>query len=76
MSQETEVAVSKDQVVFFLNRYVKLAQARTEFDHDAAAKRGMPYDQRRKMVEAAKEADLEAACLTRAMEIVQGYEGW
>ena len=66
--------VKKDQVVFFLNRYTKMAQARTEFDHEAAAKRCMPYEQRQKMVEAAKEADLESACLNKAMEIVNSYE--
>jgi len=66
--------VNKDQVVFFLNRHAKMAQARTEFDHDAAAKRGMAHGQRQQMVEAAEEAKLEAACLSRAMEIVQGHE--
>ena len=66
--------INKDQVVFFLNRYAKMAQARTEFDHEAAAKRGMPYEQRQKMVDASKEAELESACLSKALEIVQGHE--
>lgn len=68
--------VTKEQVKFFLSRYAKLAQARTEFDHEAAARRGMPYDQRQKMVEAAKEAELESACLAKAMEIVEAQETW
>jgi len=68
--------VNKDQVVFFLNRHVKVARASAEFDHEAAAKRGMPYEQRQKMVEVAKEAELESACLVKAMEIIQGHESW
>ena len=66
--------VKKEQVVFFLNRHAKMAQARTEFDQEAAAKRGMPYEQRQKMVEAAKEAELESACLAKAVEIVGSFE--
>jgi hypothetical protein len=66
--------INKDQVVFFLARHAKMARALTEFDQEAAAKRGMPYEQRQKMVEAAKDANLESACLDKAMEIVQSHE--
>jgi hypothetical protein len=66
--------VNKEQVVFFLSRHVKMVKALTEFDQEAAAKRGMPYEQRTKMVEAAKDAELEAVCLDKAMEIVQSHE--
>lgn len=66
--------VTKDQIVFFLSRYAKMAKARTEFDHEAAARREMPYEQRNAMVEAAKESVVEAACLEKALEIIKSCD--
>jgi hypothetical protein len=66
--------VTKDQIVFVLSRHAKMAKARTEFDHEAAAKRGMPYEQRTAMTEAAKDSITEAACLEKALEIVKSCE--
>ncbi len=70
------MAVKKELVTLYLNRYVKLAEARAEFDHEAAARRGMPYEQRQKMVAAAEDAQQEYECLRKAMEIVEAHEGW
>lgn len=64
------MSVNKEQVLFFLNRQVKLAGARASFDHDAAAKRGMSYDQRAVMVKDAEEAKLESDALSKAYSIV------
>lgn len=63
--------VTKEQIVFFLSRHAKAAKSRTEFDHEAAANRGMPYEQRNSMIEAAKDGAVEAACLEKALEIVK-----
>lgn len=68
------MAVNKAQVLFYLNRYVKLAEARAEFNQEAAAKRGMDYATRQKMVEEAESAKPEAEALRTAMRIVEGAD--
>lgn len=62
--------VKKELVLLYLNRYVKLAEARASFDHEAAAKRGMPYDQRQKMVADAEDAKQEYEALSKAYQVV------
>jgi hypothetical protein len=70
------MAAKKEVVLFYLNRYVKLAEARASFDHEAAAKRGMPYDQRQKMVADAEDAKQEHEAMEKAYEIVNNHDGW
>ena len=68
--------VKKELVTLYLNRYVKSAAARAGFNHEAAAKRGMPYDERQKAVADAEDAKQEHMCLQKAMEIVEAHQGW
>ena len=72
--EETEMSVNKRLVVLFLNRYEKLAAARAAFDHEAAARRGMPYEERQRMVAQAEDAKLEAEAIAKAVEIVENAE--
>lgn len=65
---------SREQILFFLNRHFSRATILTKFDHEAAAKRGMPYDQRQKMIEATKEIELEVACFKAAITIVEQFK--
>lgn len=66
--------VKKELVLLYLNRYVKLAEARSLFDHEAAATRGMPYDQRQKMVADSEDAKQEFVAIKKAYDIVDEYE--
>ena len=70
------MAVSKAQVLLYLQRYEKLAEARASFDHEAAARRGMSYDQRQKMVADAEDAKQEHEALSKAYQIVNDHEEW
>lgn len=70
------MAVKKELVLLYLNRYVKLAEARASFDHEAAAKRGMSYDQRQKMVADAEDAKQEYEALQKAYSIVDNHDEW
>ena len=64
------MTMTKEKVLFYLNRYVKLAEAAAEFDQEAAAKRGMDYGIRQQMTAAAEDAKPEAEALTKAYTIV------
>lgn len=68
--------VNKAQVLLYLNRYEKLAEARAMFDHEVAAKRGMPYDQRQRMVEDSEDAKLEHEAMKKAYAIVNDQPEW
>jgi len=64
------MAMTKEKVLFYLNRCVKVAEARASFDQQAAAKRGMDYGTREKMTADAEEAKPEAEALTKAYTLV------
>ena len=49
---------------------MKLAEARAEFDQEAAAKRGMDYGTREKMTKEAESAKPEAEALSKAYTLV------
>jgi len=64
------MAVTKEKVLFYLNRCVKQAQARAEFNQEAAAARGMDYETRKRLTADADEARPEADALERAYTII------
>ena len=70
------MAVNKEQVLLYLGRYEKMAEARASFDHEAAAKRGMPYELRQKMVADSEDAKQEHEALQKAYAIVNDHEAW
>lgn len=70
------MAVNKALVLLYLNRYEKLAEVRASFDHEAAARRGMAYELRQKMIADSEDAKQEHEALAKASAIVNDHEEW
>jgi hypothetical protein len=67
---EMKMPVTKEKVLFYLNRCVKQAQTRAEFNQEAAATRGMDYATRQRMTADADEAKPEAEALEKAYTVI------
>jgi hypothetical protein len=68
--------VTKEQVVFFLNRHAKITAEKAQLDQVGAAQAGTGYAKRIALTNEAEENTLEAEAMAKALEVVQATESW
>lgn len=76
MREQEKMPVKKELVMLYLNRWTKVAEARASFDQEAAARRGMTIEMRRKMTADAEDAKKEHECMLKVATIVEAYDDW
>lgn len=70
------MTVTKEQVLFFLQRAAKAAETKASTNPIALAQQGVTYDTRQLAEQEADKHKIEAACLRKAVVIVMEAEGF
>jgi hypothetical protein len=65
--------MNKPQLLFFMNRTLKDLEGVVNFDHKAAAQRGMPYSERKVLMDQGQLKAPEAEAMRLAIQLVEGH---